>query len=116
MRRAAATILALLLALPLVARADDVRPVSMDVRETAPGRYEVRFQTPMRGRARLRARPRLPEGAKLLSGSYDRQIAGDSSIERALIFTRTKHGADKVARHLEQGGVRSAALHGPLEA
>jgi ATP-dependent RNA helicase RhlE len=31
---------------------------------------------------------------------------------RALIFTRTKHGADKVARHLVQAGVRAAALHG----
>jgi ATP-dependent RNA helicase RhlE len=31
---------------------------------------------------------------------------------RALVFTRTKHGADKVTRHLVQGGVRAAALHG----
>jgi ATP-dependent RNA helicase RhlE len=31
---------------------------------------------------------------------------------RALIFTRTKHGADKVARHLVRAGVPAAALHG----
>jgi ATP-dependent RNA helicase RhlE len=31
---------------------------------------------------------------------------------QALIFTRTKHGADALARTLEKNGVRSAALHG----
>jgi ATP-dependent RNA helicase RhlE len=31
---------------------------------------------------------------------------------RALVFTRTKHGADKVVRHLVRAGVRAAALHG----
>jgi superfamily II DNA/RNA helicase len=33
-------------------------------------------------------------------------------IERALIFTRTKHGADKVARGLERAGVTAQAIHG----
>jgi ATP-dependent RNA helicase RhlE len=31
---------------------------------------------------------------------------------RALVFTRTKHGADKVVRQLVRAGVRAAALHG----
>jgi ATP-dependent RNA helicase RhlE len=31
---------------------------------------------------------------------------------RALVFTRTKHGADKVVRHLVKAGVSAAALHG----
>jgi ATP-dependent RNA helicase RhlE len=31
---------------------------------------------------------------------------------RALVFTRTKHGADKLTRHLLRAGVRAAALHG----
>lgn len=30
----------------------------------------------------------------------------------ALVFTRTKHGADKVARSLNQAGIRSEAIHG----
>jgi ATP-dependent RNA helicase RhlE len=34
------------------------------------------------------------------------------SIERALVFTRTKRGADRVVRHLDQSGIRSAAIHG----
>ncbi len=33
-------------------------------------------------------------------------------IDRALIFTRTKHGADKVARHLEKAGISAQAIHG----
>jgi ATP-dependent RNA helicase RhlE len=36
----------------------------------------------------------------------------DKSIERALVFTRTKHGADRVVRHLAGAGVSSAAIHG----
>jgi ATP-dependent RNA helicase RhlE len=31
---------------------------------------------------------------------------------RALVFTRTKRGADKLTRHLVRAGVRAAALHG----
>jgi ATP-dependent RNA helicase RhlE len=33
-------------------------------------------------------------------------------MSRALIFTRTKRGADKVARHLDAAGIRVAAIHG----
>ncbi len=36
----------------------------------------------------------------------------DTSIERALVFTRTKHGADRVVRHLAAAGVNAAAIHG----
>ncbi|WP_237154452.1 DEAD/DEAH box helicase [Oryzibacter oryziterrae] len=32
--------------------------------------------------------------------------------ERALIFTRTKHGADRVVRQLGQDGVEASAIHG----
>ncbi|MEI8017644.1 MAG: DEAD/DEAH box helicase [Schlesneria sp.] len=33
-------------------------------------------------------------------------------LTRALVFTRTKHGADKVLRHLMQAGVRADTIHG----
>ena len=36
----------------------------------------------------------------------------DGSIERTLVFTRTKHGADRVVRHLSTAGVNAAAIHG----
>jgi superfamily II DNA/RNA helicase len=34
------------------------------------------------------------------------------TIDRALIFTRTKHGADKVARGLTHAGIAAEAIHG----
>jgi ATP-dependent RNA helicase RhlE len=34
------------------------------------------------------------------------------SVERALVFSRTKHGADKIVRMLEAAGIASAAIHG----
>jgi ATP-dependent RNA helicase RhlE len=36
----------------------------------------------------------------------------DEPIDRALVFTRTKHGADRVVRNLAAAGVDSAAIHG----
>ena len=33
-------------------------------------------------------------------------------IDRALIFTRTKHGADRVVRFLEGAGIQAVAIHG----
>lgn len=39
-------------------------------------------------------------------------VLGGTEVERAIVFTRTKHGADKVCKHLEKTGLRSAALHG----
>ena len=36
----------------------------------------------------------------------------DRSIETALVFTRTKHGADKVAKDLIRAGVQAEAIHG----
>jgi len=36
----------------------------------------------------------------------------DPGIARVLVFTRTKHGADRVVRHLHQCGVKSDAIHG----
>lgn len=34
------------------------------------------------------------------------------SIEHALVFTRTKHGADRVVKELLKTGIKSAAIHG----
>jgi ATP-dependent RNA helicase RhlE len=40
------------------------------------------------------------------------ELFGDPRMTRALVFTRTKRGADKVARHLEAAGIPVAAIHG----
>jgi ATP-dependent RNA helicase RhlE len=36
----------------------------------------------------------------------------DPVMERSLVFTRTKHGADRVVRHLQGAGIHCAAIHG----
>ncbi|MET0342104.1 MAG: DEAD/DEAH box helicase [Polyangiales bacterium] len=39
-------------------------------------------------------------------------VLEDPRIERALVFTRTKHSANRVAEYLEKRGIRAAAIHG----
>ncbi len=41
-----------------------------------------------------------------------KHLLSDNAVGRALVFTRTKHGADKVARHLENAGIPAQAIHG----
>jgi len=36
----------------------------------------------------------------------------NNAIGRALVFTRTKHGADRVAKHLSRAGIQAEAIHG----
>lgn len=40
------------------------------------------------------------------------QVAKDPRVKRALVFTRTKHGANRVVKLLDKNGVPSAAIHG----
>ena len=40
------------------------------------------------------------------------EILQQENVSSALVFTRTKHGADKVARDLTRKGVTAAAIHG----
>jgi len=40
------------------------------------------------------------------------EILRTEPVDRALVFTRTKHGADKVVRGLEKSGIPAAAIHG----
>ncbi len=39
-------------------------------------------------------------------------ILRDPAIDRVLVFTRTKHGADRVVRGLDKVGIAGAAIHG----
>lgn len=39
-------------------------------------------------------------------------LLGNPQITRALVFTRTKHGADKVVKALIHDGIEAAAIHG----
>ncbi len=40
------------------------------------------------------------------------EILKDNTIETALVFTRTKHGADKVVKDLVRIGIKAEAIHG----
>ncbi len=40
------------------------------------------------------------------------EILSDPKVESALVFTRTKRGADRVAKRLGQDGIRAEAIHG----
>ena len=39
-------------------------------------------------------------------------LLNDRAIARALVFTRTKRGADRVTKHLAAAGIAAAAIHG----
>jgi ATP-dependent RNA helicase RhlE len=51
----------------------------------------------------------LDAGAK---GARLSELLAAPGFERVIVFTRTKHGADKVVKHLARGGVSAEALHG----
>jgi ATP-dependent RNA helicase RhlE len=39
-------------------------------------------------------------------------VLGQPQVARAIVFTRTKRGADRVTKHLEQAGLSAMAIHG----
>lgn len=41
-----------------------------------------------------------------------KSLLSDPALESVLIFTRTKHGADRVARMLKKAGIEAEAIHG----
>jgi len=40
------------------------------------------------------------------------RLLSDRGVKRAIVFSRTKHGADKIVRKLRVAGVQSEAIHG----
>lgn len=40
------------------------------------------------------------------------RLIKENKWEQALVFSRTKHGANKLARHLEKAGIDAAVIHG----
>ncbi len=59
---------------------------------------------------------RLDQGVVFVASGEKRELLagllGDPSLTRVLVFTRTKHGADRVVRHLEGVGIEATAIHG----
>jgi len=40
------------------------------------------------------------------------EVLSETGVDRAIVFTRTKHGADRVVRGLEDAGIAADAIHG----
>jgi len=40
------------------------------------------------------------------------ELLKNEPIERAIVFSRTKHGANKIVQHLEKAGLSAVAIHG----
>jgi ATP-dependent RNA helicase RhlE len=59
---------------------------------------------------------RVDQHVYLVDGGAKREmlveLMGNPDLSRAIVFTRTKRGADKVAQHLEGAGVGADAIHG----
>lgn len=49
---------------------------------------------------------------KKAKGGLLRQLVVDNNWQQVLVFTRTKHGANRLAQQLEKSGVNAAAIHG----
>ena len=60
--------------------------------------------------------PKIDQHVHFVPTAAKRALLGhlldDPQMERVIVFTRTKHGADRVAEALETGGVSVSALHG----
>lgn len=50
--------------------------------------------------------------AQSRKGALLTDLLSDPEFERVIVFTRTKHRANRVARQLEQAGIEAAAIHG----
>jgi ATP-dependent RNA helicase RhlE len=59
---------------------------------------------------------RLEQGVVFVPSEQKRDLLAtllrDPAFARVLVFTRTKHGADRVVRHLLGAGIEAAAIHG----
>jgi ATP-dependent RNA helicase RhlE len=59
---------------------------------------------------------RIDQGVVFVPSERKRELLatmlGDPALARVLVFTRTKHGADRVVRHLSASGFEAAVIHG----
>ncbi|WP_373083841.1 DEAD/DEAH box helicase [Sneathiella sp.] len=89
---------------------------------TMPGTVEKLANSLLRNPQRIEVAPAATTAEKvdqhvlLVPKARKRELLAhvlkDDSLSRVLIFTRTKHGANRVARQLDQLGISSGAIHG----
>jgi hypothetical protein len=66
------------------AQAHDARPAYLEITETAPGRYDILWRTPVAAGARLPLQLKLPDDARTISAPHERILA-DSVLERRIV-------------------------------
>lgn len=89
---------------------------------TMPADIEVLARTMLRAPERIDIMPpkrtaeKIEQQAIFVSTGEKRgkliKLLSDSDYERVLVFTRTKHGANRVSEYLEKAGITSDAIHG----
>jgi ATP-dependent RNA helicase RhlE len=61
----------------------------------------------------LATRPlELPRARRARGVNALAEVLSETGVDRAIVFTRTKHGADRVVRGLEDAGIAADAIHG----
>lgn len=59
---------------------------------------------------------KIEQTAELMDGTAKRarlaELMTSEGMERAIVFARTKRGADRVAQNLEKDGIKAEAIHG----
>jgi ATP-dependent RNA helicase RhlE len=62
------------------------------------------------------AAPKIEQGLFMVHGGSKQallqHLLADAAIESALVFTKTKHGAERVGRKLERAGIAAETIHG----
>jgi len=76
--------LALLAALPAAAMAHEARPAYLEIKETAPGRFDLLWRTPVLSGMRLPVVLQLPEGVRNVKEPTVQELT-DSLLERRVI-------------------------------
>ncbi len=89
---------------------------------TMPGEIEKLGQDLLEDPARVAVTPaqvtvdRIEQRLYFVDAASKRTLLVDllkaQDMSRVIVFTRTKHGADRVAQHLAKSGVRSESIHG----
>ena len=111
-----------------------VKPIRRIVRETPKTRQNLFFSATMPTDIRALAKEMLRDPVEVavtpVAKTADRveqsvlfveatkkrdmlvELFGDGDLSRVIVFTRTKRGADRVAKALDEAGVDAAAIHG----
>ena len=59
-----------------IARAHDSRPAYLEINETAPGRYEVLWRTPINAGMRLQVVLKFPDDARNITAPSEKEFTG----------------------------------------